>query len=131
MFAALLPRPTKVVTISGATNDVNLRTLSGSPGYPLNLLCFINATVGSTSVANPAFRTGTGWTPGTFVYIDNNSTITGRVGENGTPGNPGNAGSPGNAGAQGNIGNPGNAGTAGAGGNTGSGGAVGFTPALR
>ena len=32
-FLAFLPKPTQVVTISSATNNVNLRTQVGSPAY--------------------------------------------------------------------------------------------------
>ena len=77
MFIAPILRPTKIVTISTTTSNVDLYSTSGSPTYPLNLLCFINANVGSTSIATPAFKTGTGWKAGTLLYIDNNATITG------------------------------------------------------
>jgi hypothetical protein len=53
-FLAFLPKPTQVINISASANNVNLRTQAGSPAYPLNLLAFINATVGSTSTATPA-----------------------------------------------------------------------------
>jgi hypothetical protein len=74
-FLAFLPKPTQVINISGATNNVNLRTQAGSPAYPLNLLAFINSAVGSTSTATPALDTGTGWTGGTFIFVQNNGEI--------------------------------------------------------
>ena len=107
MFLALLARPTKVVTISNAATNVNLYTQAGSPTYPLNLLCFINNTVTSNSPSTPAFDVGSGWKAGSLVYIDNNNTITGRIGNTG---NPGNAGTTGAAGNTGTTGSPGTAG---------------------
>ena len=89
MFVAFIPRPTKVVTLSAAANNINVFTDAGSPAYPLNLLYFINAAVGSSSNSTPAFRTGTGWVPGSFVYIQNSNTVTGGAGSPGTPGSTG------------------------------------------
>ena len=74
MFIVPLLRPTRIVTISSTSNNVNLYATAGSPTYPLNLLCFINANVGSNLSATPAFQTGTGWIGGSYLYIDNNAT---------------------------------------------------------
>jgi hypothetical protein len=77
MFLAIAVRPTKVVTISSPTSDVNLYTRAGSPSYPGNVLCFINAALTASANTIPALRTGTGWSPGNFIYVENTSTITG------------------------------------------------------
>lgn len=79
MFLAIAVRPTKVVTISSPTSDVNLYTTAGSPSYPGNVLCFINAALTASANTIPALRTGTGWSPGNFIYVENTSTITGRT----------------------------------------------------
>ena len=91
MHLAFLNRPTKIVNINSASNNVNLYTLSNSPPYPLNLLCFINAAIGSGNTT-AAFKLGTGWKPGSYVYVDNNSTITGGTGSTGATGSPGTTG---------------------------------------
>ena len=89
-------RPTKIVNISGSTNDVNLFTQTGNVGvvaasisYPHNLYCFVTATVGATANTTPAFKIGTGYHGGTDIYIKNSSTITGGTGGNGSTGTPG------------------------------------------
>ena len=110
-FLAFLPRPTKVVRITGAVSTgYNLRTAAGSPTYPLNLLTFINASVTSDKANTAAFDIGTGWTPGTFVFIRNSNTITGRTGITGSTGPTGNTG------ATGYVGDIGSTGAGGAGG---------------
>ena len=100
-------RPTKIVTLSGATNNVDLYSSSGSPGYPLTVINIINSgvAIGSTSVCSPAFKTGTGWKGGTLLYIKNCGSVTGKVGTDGTVGGTGNQGNPGSAGLPGNVGN--------------------------
>jgi len=97
----LLPRPTQIVTISSTENNTDLYSKANSPAFPLNLLCFINANIGSTSNTTPAFRTGTGWKGGSLLYVDNNATITGGSGPAGSPGTsgPNGAGGAGGSGA--------------------------------
>ena len=89
MFLAPIVRPTKVVTISTSTSDVNLYSAVSSPSYPLNVLCFVNAAVTGSTPSTPAFRTGSSWTPGSWIYIENNSTITGSKGTKGSTGSTG------------------------------------------
>jgi hypothetical protein len=122
----MLPRPTQIVNISATTNNVNLYTTAGSPTFPLNLLCFINANVGSSSSATPAFQTGTGWIGGSLLYIDNNATITGGTGSPGSTGSTGTTGTNG-AGGAGGAGGPGGPGGGGSPGNTGGTGGTGGT----
>ena len=132
MLLGFLARPTKVVTISSpVTTGYNLRTGASSPSYPLNLLCFINSTVTSDKANTAAFDVGSGWTPGTFVYIKNTSTITGRQGTTGSAGaagfgagGTGSTGSTGSTGADG-AGGAGGTGGTGAAGNPGNGGSPG------
>ena len=97
-------RPTRAVNVSDAANEINLNTQLGSPAYPLNVICKINAAVGSTNISNPAFRTGTGWYPGSLIIIDMANTITGATGTAGTSGNPGSPGTNGTNGTPGNGG---------------------------
>ena len=137
----LLPRPTQIVTISTTENNTDLYSKVSSPTFPLTLICFINANVGSTSNSTPAFRTGTGWKGGSLLYIDNNATITGGAGGTGSPGTAGanGAGGAGGSGAwpavtpnrSGSAGTPGaTGGTGGAGGDGGHAGAVNSNPHL-
>jgi hypothetical protein len=99
MFLSFLPRPTAVINISSTTSDYNLRSQASSPNYPLNLLCFINANLTASSNTIPAFRTGPGWSSGTWIYIDNNATITGGGGSSGSIGANGSNGAGGAGGA--------------------------------
>ena len=100
-----------VLTVSAPTNEYNVRTAAGNPGYPVKVFCFINAAIGSTAVGNPAITNGTGWAAGSLVYIKNTNTITGKFGAAGGGGSPG-------AGGYGSNGTAG--GTGGAGGNGGT-----------
>ena len=81
MLLALLPRTTRSLSIDTATNNINLYESLGSPNYPLNAICVINANVSSTNIYNAAFRTGQTWPTSSFVYIINNSNIVGAPGE--------------------------------------------------
>ena len=80
MFLSVLMRPTKIVSIDTTLNNVNLFTQADSPSYPGNIICFINADIGSTSNLTASFQTGSSWKPGSWIYIKNNNTITGEIG---------------------------------------------------
>ncbi len=116
MFLAFLPRPTKVLKVtSPVTTGYNLRTEAGSPTYPLNVITLIQTTVTSDKANTAAVEVGTGWTAGTFLYIKNTSTVTGRKGITGTTGTTGTAGATGSTGTSGAGGTGGNGGSSGAG----------------
>ena len=126
MFLAPIVRPSKIIFISSPTQDVNLYSLASSPTYPANILCFINANVTSSNAnVTAAFRTGTSWTPGTWIYVENNAKIEASIGYTGAPGAAGTDGAYASAGADGAGGvggtgaNHSNAGGAGSGGGTG------------
>ncbi len=60
------------VVISADTNDVNLRTLAGSPSTAVQVVCTIAAgiKVGATlGYTQAAFRTGAGWVVGTTLRL--------------------------------------------------------------
>lgn len=119
---SLLLRPTKVVNITGIANNFNLFS-NVAASYPLNVICLINANIGSTTNTIPAFVTGNGWSTGTWIYIDNNATIRGANGSNGSAGSAGANGAGGAGGASAAA--PGNPGTAGGPASNGSNGSAG------
>lgn len=93
MFLALLPRATKVVTITSSSNNINLFSYASSPSFALTVICQINANVWSDILDRPAFETGTGWQQGTMIYIKNNAHIKGADNsKRGAPGMPGRGG---------------------------------------
>ena len=87
MFLTPIVRPSKIIFISSPTQDVDLYSTADSPTYPANILCFINANVTSSNAyVTAAFRTGTSWTPGTWIYVENNATIQAAQGYTGYTG---------------------------------------------
>ena len=110
MFLAPIVRPTAVLTINSSTSDVDLYSAVNNPTYPLNVLCFVNAPVTGSSPSGPAFRTSSTWTPGTWIYVENNSTITGSKGIKGTTGTTGSKGTTGSTGSHGSTGSDGSGG---------------------
>ena len=113
-------------------------SVADSPTYPANILCFINANVTSSNAAvTAAFRTGTSWVAGTWIYVENNATIqasigytgyTGAAGSDGAYASVGGNGAGGNGGAgaaHSNRGGDGSGGGTGAVGGTGGSGGVG------
>ena len=123
MFLAPIVRPSKIIFLSTETQDVDLYSQAGAPTYPANILCFISANVTASTPTKPAFRTGTSWTPGTWIYVENTANVVGSIGNTGITGikgTTGNAGGLGEYGAGGKGGNGSNDyGLAGSGGGTG------------
>lgn len=66
-----------------------------------------SGTIGSTSVADPALDTGTGWTAGDTIHLINNGTIIGCTGAKGGYGTGGNGGAGAQIWANGSPGSPG------------------------
>lgn len=81
-------KATIVVAIVANANNVNLKTLAGSPAGVVDVLCTIAAGVkiGSTSTATPAFLTG-GFAAGSTIRIVNYGRIAGHGGDGGNGGN--------------------------------------------
>ena len=105
MFLAPIVRPSKIIFISSPTQDVDLYSVADSPTYPANILCFINANVTSSNAyVTAAFRTGTSWTPGTWIYVENNATIQASRGYTGYTGAPGTDGADASVGTDGDGG---------------------------
>ena len=65
----------QVINLNNANTDVNLYTAAGQPKDVRNVFIFNNASVNSSSSANPALRTGTGWKGGSTLYLKNSNTI--------------------------------------------------------
>ncbi len=129
MLLSFLPRLTKVVEINSTSNNVNLFSRASAPSYPLTIICQINSNISSNAVNTVAFETGTGWAPGTLLYIKNNATIRGAPATKpSAPGMPGRGGDGGN-GYDYSYGSA----TAGSSGSQGANGSTGSTggPALR
>ena len=97
----MLFRTTIVKTLSSVENDVNLFTKAGSPGHALNAIFFNTAAKGASSTGTPAMRSGTSWKGGSFIYLQNSSTITGATGSTGGTGSGGSQGPWGAGGAGG------------------------------
>ena len=123
-----------VLAITSNTSNYNIKTAVLAAGGDLNtpVILTVNSgvTVNSSSTANPAMKTDTGWGSGVTINITNNGTIIGANGSAGSSGsnssaNPSSGGGSGGAGAGGGCGvSPGNGGS-GSAGATGSGSASG------
>jgi hypothetical protein len=74
------------LTISGDTSNYNIyNNRGGTYVAGLSDVTLVNnATISSTSTGTAALDTGTGWTSGDVITIDNNSTIVGDGGDGGT-----------------------------------------------
>ena len=113
MLFSFFPKPTKVIQITSPQTNYDLRVQSGSPTYPLNIICIINATISGTTSTSPAFRTGTGWSAGSWIFIKNQNSILGFTASNINYGVPGTGGAGGNGASNtadataGSIGGPG------------------------
>jgi hypothetical protein len=73
------------LTISGDTSNYNIyNNRGGTYVAGLSDVTLVNnATISSTSTGTAALDTGTGWTSGDVITIDNNSTIVGDGGDGG------------------------------------------------
>ena len=73
------------LTISSDTNNYNIyNNRGGTYAAGLSDVTLVNnATISSTSTGTAAVDTGTGWTSGDVITIDNNSTIVGDGGDGG------------------------------------------------
>ena len=76
------------LTISGDTSNYNIyNNRGGTYVAGLSDVTLVNnATISSTSTGTAALDTGTGWTSGDVITIDNNSTIVGDGGDGGAGG---------------------------------------------
>ena len=101
MFLAPIVRPSKIIFISTETQNVDLYSQAGAPTYPANILCFISANVTASTPTKPAFRTGTSWTPGTWIYVENSANVVGSIGNTGITGIKGTTGNAGGLGEYG------------------------------
>ena len=74
------------LTISGDTSNYNIyNNRGGTYVAGLSDVTLVNnATISSTSTGTAALDTGTGWTSGDVITIDNNATIVGDGGNGGT-----------------------------------------------
>lgn len=98
--------PVIAVVISSSTNNVNIRTLAGSPSYPADIRVTVNSgvTIGSSSTSTPSMDWGTSWPAGSKFSLTNLGTIEGRGGNGGAggpdtaPGSGTSSGSPGGSG---------------------------------
>ena len=74
------------LTISGDTSNYNIyNNRGGTYVAGLSDVTLVNnATISSTSTGTAALDTGTGWTSGDVITIDNNSTVVGDGGNGGT-----------------------------------------------
>lgn len=75
------------LTISGNTQNYNLFIAAGSPATPVDVTLTINdgIIVGSSSISNPALRTGTGWHASSTITIifSGTATLSGKGGNGG------------------------------------------------
>ena len=75
----MLHRGGRVFTLSSVENNVSLATKAGNQiQQAANFFFFNTANKGSASTGTPALRTGTGWKPGSMVFLRNSATIAGR-----------------------------------------------------
>lgn len=76
------------LTISGDTSNYNIyNNRGGTYVAGLSDVTLVNnATISSTSIGTAALDTGTGWTSGDVITIDNNATIVGDGGDGGAGG---------------------------------------------
>ncbi|MFM8269095.1 MAG: hypothetical protein ACKN9V_02815, partial [Pseudomonadota bacterium] len=82
-------RYTREVKVTSATNNYILSNIANVTNYPLNLYLLINNPIVSHYTDLPAFNVGSSFSEGAWIYIDNNSSIIGKSGNNGIGGEGG------------------------------------------
>jgi len=79
----------RTVNITSNQTNYNLRTALGNPAGAMRIVVRIasGVTISSSSAVTPAFDEGSGWAPGTTVFIMNDGVIRGTGGAGGNGGN--------------------------------------------